>query len=88
MHKMLGQPAAFVGGHLTTGLFGGQRTVRLPESQRPQLLGDGGRPFEPMPGRPMKEYVVLPDTLVDDPGTRAAWIDRAVAYVKGLPPKA
>ncbi len=86
--KMFGYPAAFLGGHLTTALNGPRWIVRLPEPERGALQAQGGSPFEPMPGRPMREYVVLPDALVADPGARAQWIDRAVAYVQGLPPKA
>jgi TfoX N-terminal domain len=82
------RPAGFLGGHLTTALHGPRWMVRLPEPARAELLAAGARPFEPMPGRPMKEYIVLPAEIVEDPGARAAWIDRAVAHVRGLPPKA
>jgi TfoX/Sxy family transcriptional regulator of competence genes len=85
---MFGYPAAFVGGNLTTGLYGSGWMLRLHETDRALLLAAGGRPFEPMPGRPMKEYVLLPASVIEDPGARAAWIDRAIGFVRTLPPKA
>ena len=86
--KMFGYPAAFLGGHLTTSLHGPRWIVRLAEPDRREIGAVGARTFEPMPGRQMREYMVLPEAFVSDPGARAEWIDRAVAYVRGLPPKA
>jgi TfoX/Sxy family transcriptional regulator of competence genes len=86
--KMFGYPAAFVGGHLTTGLFEDRWFVRLPEDRRAELLEvPGAAPFAPMPGRPMKEYVTLPPSVVTDPAAVEAWVDRAVDHVRTLPPK-
>ena len=86
--KMFGYPAGFVGGHLTTALHEDRLLVRLPAEARSELLEKpGAAPFEPMPGRPMKGYVVLPADLAADPTTLDAWVDRAIAYVRTLPPK-
>jgi TfoX/Sxy family transcriptional regulator of competence genes len=85
---MFGYPAAFVGGHLATCLHEQRWIVRLPDEARAELLGQpGAARFEPMPGRPMKEYVVLPAVLVADPSALDAWVDRAIAHVRTLPPK-
>ncbi len=87
--KMFGYPAGFVGGHLTTALHQDHWIVRLPAEARSELLErPGALPFEPMPGRPMKEYVVLPADVVADPTALDAWVDRAIAHVRTLPPKA
>jgi hypothetical protein len=86
--KMFGYPAAFVGGHLTTALHEDRWIVRLPADARAELLAvEGAVPFEPMPGRPMKEYVVLPPSVSGDPAAVAGWVDRAIAFVRTLPPK-
>ena len=85
--KMFGYPAAFVGGNMTTGLFQESWTVRLPEDVRRERLEAGWPTFEPMPGRPMREYVALPDEVIADPAQARAWVERAVEYVRGLPPK-
>jgi TfoX/Sxy family transcriptional regulator of competence genes len=86
--KMFGYPAGFVGGNMTTGLHQDSWIVRLPEDERTARLADGWSIFEPMPGRPMREYVALPDEVIEDPDQARAWVERAAAYVRTLPPKA
>ena len=85
--KMFGYPAAFVGGNMTTGLHQESWIVRLPEPVRRERLDAGWSIFEPMPGRPMREYVALPDEVIADSEQVRAWVERAVEYVRGLPPK-
>jgi hypothetical protein len=85
---MFGCPCAFVGGNMTAGLYGDDWFVRLPDDERADLLAtDGARPFEPMPGRPMREYAVLPPSIVADDAALATWLSRAVAFSLTLPPK-
>ncbi len=86
--KMFGYPAAFVGGHMTTCLHEQRWIVRLPGDARVELLAlPGATLFEPMTGRPMKEYVVLPPAIVGDREALEGWVDRAIAFVRTLPPK-
>jgi TfoX/Sxy family transcriptional regulator of competence genes len=86
--QMFGYPAAFVNGNLAAGLHQEQVIVRLPEAERKVLLAKpGARIFEPMPGRPMTEYVVLPPGLVAKAPALRSWIFKAVAYTRALPPK-
>ena len=87
--QMFGYPAAFVGGNMATGLFKEQLIVRLPEERRATLLAEpGSAPFEPMPGRPMKEYVVVSPALVLDARELKRWIAEAAAYAASLPARA
>lgn len=86
--KMFGFPAAFVNGNLFTGLFEDRWFVRLPEAERAELAGAGAAPFEPMPGRPMREYVELPAAVLADDAARDGWLRRSLDHVAGLPPKA
>jgi len=53
----------------------------------PKPLGPPAQ-FEPMPGRPMKEYAVVPPSIVAKPKELGAWIERAHRYGVTLPPKA
>ncbi len=85
---MFGFPAAFVNGHMFMSLFEEQLVLRLDEGPRQALLASGGAPFEPMKGRPMKEYVVAPPKLVADRAALAKWAGKAFAYGQSLPPKA
>ena len=59
--KMFGHSAAFVHGNMFAGLHQEDVLVRLPEAERQALLSSGGRNFEPMPGRVMKNYLLLPE---------------------------
>jgi TfoX/Sxy family transcriptional regulator of competence genes len=87
--QMFGYPAAFVGGNMATGLFQEQLIVRLPEERRATLLAEpGSLPFEPMPGRAMKEYVVVSPALVSDARELKRWIAEAAAYAASLPARA
>jgi len=83
--KMFGFPAAFVNGKLFTGLFEDRWFVRLAEADRAELAGAGAPAFEPMPGRPMREYVELPAAVLADDATRDAWLRRSLAHVAGMP---
>jgi TfoX/Sxy family transcriptional regulator of competence genes len=86
--KMFGYPAGFIGGNMTTGLHQESWIVRLPADERTRLLDKGWSTFEPMAGRPMREYLALPNEVIDDPDQARAWVERAAAYVRTLPPKA
>jgi TfoX/Sxy family transcriptional regulator of competence genes len=86
--KMFGYPAAFVNGNMFLGLFQEQMILRLPEQSREQLIGEGGVLFEPMPGRPMREYVVVPPQILGNSTGLSGWVAKALAYGRGLPPKA
>jgi TfoX/Sxy family transcriptional regulator of competence genes len=85
--KMFGYPAAFVNGNLVTGLHGSSWHVRLPAEAQAELLAAGGAPFEPMAGRPMRGYVILPAAILGDERALREWLDRAVAFGRSLPPK-
>jgi TfoX/Sxy family transcriptional regulator of competence genes len=89
LRKMFGYPAAFAAsGHMFTGLHQDRWVIRLPDEARAELAAAGGTPFEPMPGRPMREYLVLPDAIAGDPEALAPWLQRSLAYTDELPPKA
>jgi|SRR5919109_3917267 TfoX/Sxy family transcriptional regulator of competence genes len=87
IRKMFGYPAGFIGGNMAFGLHQDSFVVRLPDAERTARLDDGWAQFEPMPGRPMREYVVIPAAVVDDVDEARAWIERAAGYVRTLPAK-
>jgi TfoX/Sxy family transcriptional regulator of competence genes len=84
---MFGFPAAFVNGNMFMGLFEESFILRLDDKPRAQLLDGGGKLFEPMKGRAMKEYVVAPEKMVGDRKALAKWAKAAFAYGQSLPPK-
>jgi TfoX/Sxy family transcriptional regulator of competence genes len=86
--QMFGFPAAFVGGNMVTGLMGERWQVRLPEDAATELLTvPGAGPFEPMPGRPMRGYYVVPPSIVDDDAAIETWVGRAIDHGHSLPAK-
>ena len=87
LRPMFGNSAAFVNGNLFMGLYGPDVFVRLPEDERATLTEHGGSPFSPMPGRPMKEYVVLPEAWRGQPDRVREWARRSVEWAEELPAK-
>ena len=85
--KMFGYPACFAGGHLFTSLHQDRWIVRLDDAGIAELEALGGTSFEPMPGRPMTGFLVLPLALRDDDARLEAWIGRALAHARSRPPK-
>ena len=84
---MFGYPALFLNGNMFAGTFQDKVVARLAEDARGRALKAGAKPFEPMAGRPMKEYVVVPSADVAKPATLAKWIEQARAYALTLPEK-
>jgi len=87
--KMFGYPAAFVAGQMCCGLFQDRMMMRLSETDREAFVAKyKARAFEPMPGRPMREYVEVPDRLIKDVTQLKEWLAKSMGYVSALPPKA
>ncbi len=85
--KMFGYPAAFVGGNMATGLFAEHWVVRLPDGEIAEAKAAGAGSFEPMPGRPMKSFVVIPSAEVTDDPAIARWVERGLAHAASMPAK-
>ena len=87
--KMFGYPAYFVNGNMFAGLFEDKIIVRLSPEDRELILAGSEEAirFEPMPGRPMKEYVVLLEPVFRDPKRMNEWLGRSFQYTSSLQPK-
>lgn len=87
--KMFGYPCAFINGHMFTGLHEENMILRLAESDRQKFCRKyETHLFEPLPGRIMKEYVILPDELKHYQKLFSPWLKKSLDYVASLPPKA
>jgi len=85
---LFGYPCAFTNGQMFAGLHQENMFLRLPDEERLDFLRlEGAGPFEPLPGRPMREYVVVPDAILDEPDTLRGWLERSLRYASSLPPK-
>lgn len=86
--KMFGYPCSFVNKNMFLGTHNENIFLRLSESDRKAFLTlDGARQFEPMPGRIMKEYVIIPKWLLEKKVELNHWIERSLNYVTSLPAK-
>ncbi len=85
--KMFGYPCCFLKGNMFTGLHEENWIVRLSEEDREALESEGGKLFDPMGGRPMREYRTLPPAIQKDQRLLKKWLKRSHAYTTTLPPK-
>ena len=86
--KMFGYSCIFARGNMFAGLHEAGMVLRLSEEQRAEFLRlNGAKQFEPMPGRVMREYVVVPKVLLNAPEELRAWAEKSLAYVLSLPVK-
>lgn len=84
--KMFGMPAGFVQGNMFFGVGADGVVLRLGEARRGDLSAqDGVVAFEPHPGRPWKEYVLVDAGRGDD---IAGWALEDLEFTSTLPPKA
>ena len=84
---MFGNLAAFVNGNMFCGLFGEDLFVRVSDEEQTKIRKQGGKPFEPMAGRAMTGYVVVPPGWQKKPDAARAWIITALAWSRALPAK-
>ena len=85
--KMFGYPAAFVGGNMFAGLHEDNFVLRLDDAGLEEAKRLGASDFEPMPGRAMKGWVVLPGKIVAEDAVARRWVERALRHVAKMPPK-
>lgn len=86
--KMFGFPAGFINGNMFMGLFQDSMILRLPAGLREEMIrAHGAKPFAPMAGRVMKEYVELPETLIGNGEQLSSWVAKALVYGESLAPK-
>jgi len=86
--KMFGYSCVFAKGNMFAGLHEAGMVLRLPGKQRTEFLRlKGAKQFEPMPGRVMREYVVVPKVLLESPKGLRAWVEKSLTYVSSLPAK-
>jgi hypothetical protein len=84
--EVFGYPSCVRHGNMFMGLYEDSLILRLAEPDKAEFLSRyGAELFEPLPDRPMKEYVVVPPALV---GTAEIedWVRRSLAYAEQLPP--
>jgi TfoX/Sxy family transcriptional regulator of competence genes len=86
---MFGFPAYFINANMFIGLFEDKLFIRLPEELREATERRAGalKHLEPMPGRPMKAYVVLPQSFYSKERELTALVRAAADHARSLPAK-
>jgi TfoX/Sxy family transcriptional regulator of competence genes len=86
---MFGYPAYFINSNMFVGLFQDQLFVRLSEAQLEELRA--AYPtianLEPMPGRPMKDYYVIPKKIHSKLAELSEIIAESAEHTRTLAPK-
>lgn len=86
--KMFGYPCSFVNRNMFLGTHNENLFLRLSEPDRKEFLAlPETKQFEPMPGRIMKEYVIIPSWLIEKRVELDQWIGKSLKYALSLPPK-
>lgn len=87
--KMFGSTVYFTNGNMFTGVHEDHIFLRLSEKDRAEIKAEFKEtaPFEPMKGRTMKEYVVIPPGLYENEEAFKPWVERSMGYAKSLPQK-
>jgi TfoX/Sxy family transcriptional regulator of competence genes len=86
---MFGCPAYFVNDTWFAGVHEDHLLCRLPPDDQDRLMATHADAalFEPMPGRPMKEFMILPEAVWSDAAQLQGWLRRSFDYSAALPPK-
>lgn len=86
--KMFGYPCCFANGNMFAGLHQKNMIIRLSEEERFEFKESfGAEQFVPMPGRVMKEYMVIPGKVLEDVESLRLWLNKSLNYTKTLPVK-
>src|SRR5262245_12123800 len=83
---MFGAVAAFANGWMFMGLFATELFVRLNDEDDAAGRRAGGVDLEPMPGKPMRGYVTIPDWRSNTAAVRE-WGVKSLDHTLSLPPK-
>jgi len=86
--QMFGFQVFFVNDNMFTGVYEDSVTLRLNPADREKIQEqyDEIVPFMPM-GRTMKEYVLIPEHLLNDLEFCSEWFAKSFDYINALPPK-
>lgn len=72
-----------------TGLYQSSMILKLSDADRAEFMKiNGAASFDPMPGKPMREYVVIPNSIIGQEELLDTWLGRSLKYAASLPPKA
>lgn len=86
---MFGHEVYWVNGNMFAGVFQSSLFFRLSPQDQKEFLEKYGdaKQFEPMAGRPMKDYIVIPESVQGDSKAVGEWMKRSYYFTASLPAK-
>lgn len=86
---MFGCPSYFIKDNMFIGAFGEDIFIRLAPHDIEETLKRFPKAsrFEPKPGRVMKQYAVLPESIYNEKHILSELLKKSITYVRTLPPK-
>ena len=88
--NMFGTAAWFLESNemMFVGAWGGGIMVRVGEQRTSDLIESGdAESFDPMGGRPMREYVFIDGDRIAEDDELLGWLNEASDFAEALPPK-
>ena len=88
--KMFGTSSWFLESNdqMLAGVWGDGVMVRVGEAEAGTLIESGeAEQFDPMGGRPMREYVYLDAEKISEDADLVEWIERAAGFTSTMPVK-
>ncbi len=79
---MFGCPVYLLKGQRYASLHQDRVVLRLSPNDAARLISEGGRPFEPFKGRPVKDRVTVPEAIAANAGSLRAWVRRAATHAR------
>jgi hypothetical protein len=85
---MFGCPCLFLHGNMVFGAYANRVFFRVPRAEQAEVLAatPGARPFEPIAGKSMRDYLEL-DAVAANRGQLAELLARSWVQAQGLAPK-
>ena len=85
--KMFGYEACFVNGGFWTGMYQDDVVIKLPPEVKGQTKAlAAAKPFDPMGGRPMKNWWVIPRAVSESPKKLQGLLGTTYGPVAAAPP--
>ena len=85
--RMFGGLAFMLSGNMCVGVLGDDLMVRCAPEETARLLREPGAREMDFTGKAMRGFVVIGPEVTRDPDGLAAWVERAVRFVRTLPAK-
>jgi hypothetical protein len=81
---MFGCPIYLLDGQRYVSLHEERVVLRLSAQDAAQLISAGGRIFEPIKGRPMKDRVIVPEAIATNARSLRAWVRKAARHARSV----